>query len=281
MQKVAVSNRDVEKCDVKGSESTASIWVDGLNVYRGDRHILKDVGFTARRGEVLGLIGANGSGKSTLLKTILRLLNRKSGSIRIEGVDLDALDRKQLAKTVAYMAQENECRWPLSVRRVVALGRMPHQKPWKALEERDWSIVDQVMKTVAIEHLTDRPVIHLSGGEKHRVLFARALANEPEILLADEPTAGLDPYHQLHLMELFREQAERGKTVVVVLHDLILASRFCDQLVLLKEGSVLNWGTSETVLNPDSLDQGYSISTETFQHNGSRAVIPWRCRHTT
>lgn len=258
-------------------QSSTVLEVRNLNVIRRKRLILKDVSCKAFPGEVMGLIGANGSGKSTLIKTILRLLPRESGSIHLNQIEVEQQDRKDFAKKVAYMAQENECRWPLTVSHIVALGRMPHQGAWQSLNKEDWAITHQVMSTVGINHLARRTITRLSGGERQRVLFARALASEPTLLLADEPTSGLDPYHQLHLMELFREQAKQGKTIVVVLHDLSLASRFCDRLLLLNKGQVLAQGTPQEVLQSDHLNQAYSITAETFQHNGSSAIIPWCC----
>ena len=251
--------------------------VSGINVTRRKRQILKGVDLDLRIGEVLGLIGANGSGKSTLLKSILGFLPSESGSIDIQGRAIQDYTPTALARKVAYLAQENECRWPLTVARIVALGRMPHQTAWQSLTEKDWEIVQQAMQTVEVEHLAQRTITRLSGGERRRVLFARALASEPDILFADEPTAGLDPFHQLHLMELLRKLTRLGKSVVVVLHDLTHASRFCDRLVLLKEGEVLASGTASEVLTPEHLEAAYAIKSVLFKNGCDEAVVPWNC----
>jgi len=253
--------------------------VAGLDVTRGKRKILHGVSCEASRGEVLSLIGANGSGKSTLLKTILRLLPHEAGRIELKQQCVDSYPPRERAKLMSYMAQENECRWPISVRRVVALGRMPHQGPWDRLSEDDEALVEQSMEMAGILELAERNIMHLSGGERRRALFARALASQPELLLADEPTAGLDPYHQLHLMELFREQAKMGRSVIVVLHDLTLASRFSDRIVLLRDGHVLADGKPSEVMSPDILSQAYSIESRCFECGDDRAVIPWNCLH--
>lgn len=251
---------------------------ENLEVYRGKRYVLKGVSCSAGKGEVLSLIGANGSGKSTLLKTILGILPKASGTSHFEGKDLDMVVPRERAKLMSYMAQENDCRWPLSVRRVVALGRMPHQGPFQSRTAEDEAIVERVMEKAGVAHLADRNVMRLSGGERHRVLFARALASDPKLLFADEPTAGLDPYHQLHLMELFRKEAQQGRTIVVVLHDLGLAARFSDRIVLLKEGQVIADGTPEAVMTPEILAQAYAVHARSFEHEGERVVVPWSCR---
>lgn len=259
-----------------------TITVSNLNVYRRQRHILKCVNVSAHEGEVVGLIGANGSGKSTLLKAILGLLPVESGKVEIMGKHQDTYQRSELAKAIAYMDQDNECNWPLQVRSVVELGRMPHQAPFTSLTDEDHDIVNTVMKTVCVEALAERTLNLLSGGEKHRVLLARALASQPAILLADEPVAGLDPYHQLHLMELFRDQAQAGKTIIVILHDLTLVSRYCDRLVLLSEGNVLANGEPKEVLDTDNLREAYGIHAQYFENEGKQAVIPWSCHaHST
>ncbi|MBN2235228.1 MAG: ABC transporter ATP-binding protein [Opitutales bacterium] len=247
----------------------------GIQVHRRHRHILKGVDLELRRGEVIGLVGANGSGKSTFLKAILQFIPRKQGTIEILGRKVESYEPTELARKVAYLAQENECRWPITVARLVALGRIPYQKPWQENSEEDWNIVHEAMKTVAVDHLAGRAVTRLSGGERHRVLFARALASEPEILLADEPTTGLDPYHQLHLMELLRGQAQSGRSVVVVLHDLTQAARFCDRLILLKDGAVLASGTPAHVVSSAHLLSAYGIEAKSFSYAGEHTVIPW------
>lgn len=259
------------------SPQTLILKTEDVRVHRRSRLILDGISFDVRQGEVLGLIGANGSGKSTLIKSLLSLLPLTAGSVVLLGRSLPEWEPRERARRVAYLAQENECRWPLVVRRVVALGRMPYQGPWKAMTSADHAVVDHAMETVGAGHLAERTVTRLSGGERHRVLLARALASEPELLLADEPTAGLDPFHQLHLMELFRAQAAQGKTILVVLHDLTLASRFCDRLLLLKDGKRLAFGSPEDVLSERVLREGYGITAASFQQNGTRATVPWAC----
>ena len=256
---------------------TPILQAEGVRVHRRSRLILDGVSLDVRPGEVLGLIGANGSGKSTLIKGLLGLLPLTAGNVTLRGRPLAEWEPRARARQIAYLAQENACRWPLAVHRIVALGRMPHQGPWKALAAADHAAVHRAMETVGVAHLAERTVTRLSGGERHRVLLARALASEPELLLADEPTAGLDPFHQLHLMALFRAQAAQGKTVLVVLHDLTLASRFCDRLLLLKDGQRLAFGLPEEVLSEPVLREGYGITAASLTQHGARATVPWAC----
>lgn len=245
---------------------------------RRNRHILKHINIDAFPGQVLGLIGANGSGKSTLLKSMIGLLPANSGTIWVEGTPLHSIPARDSAKKIAYMGQENECQWPLQVRDVVALGRMPHQGTWSQKRSaKDEACIEAAMEAVDISHLQNRTVTRLSGGERRRVLLARALAGEPKLLLADEPTSGLDPYHQLQLMELFRKQAEKGIGIIVVIHELTLASRFCDRIVLLKSGKILSDGSPSTVLSQTNLETGYNIQVARLDYNGDSTVVPWNC----
>ncbi|MBN2069468.1 MAG: ABC transporter ATP-binding protein [Opitutales bacterium] len=245
---------------------------------RRNRQILNHIDLDGFPGQVLGLIGANGSGKSTLLKSMIGLLPANSGTILLEGIPLNKIPARDSAKKISYMGQENECQWPLQVRDVVALGRMPHQGTWSQKRStEDEANIEAAMQAVDICHLQNRTVTRLSGGERRRVLLARALAGKPKLLLADEPTSGLDPYHQLQLMELFRKQAEKGIGIIVVIHELTLASRFCDRIILLKSGKILSDGPPSTVLNQTNLATGYNIQAALLDYNGDTTVVPWCC----
>jgi iron complex transport system ATP-binding protein len=258
--------------------SNPLLQIENLNVFRNDRQILHSVNLNAYRGEVLGLVGPNGCGKSTLLKTIIGLLKFEKGSqITFSGKETFDYHRTELARRIGYMAQENDCQWPLSVQRVVALGRMPHQNNWTHLQEKDWEKVNWAMHAVGIENLADRRITQLSGGERRRVLLARVLAGEPELLLVDEPTSGLDPFHQLKLLQLFQEQTQKNLCVIIVLHDLTQASRFCNRTVLLKDGKVLAEDTPQNVFTPPNLQLGYSIAAKYMSETDKETIVPWSC----
>jgi len=231
---------------------------ENLGMTRNGRRILDDVGLQLGSGEVLGLIGPNGAGKSTLL-SMLAGLRSGSGNVSLHGQPLAHVARRDVARQIAYLPQSHDVQWPLKVRRVVELGRLPHLPWWRRGTVSDEMIVDEALRNAEVEHLADRVVTTLSGGERTRVLLARVFATQSKIILADEPVASLDPYHQLHVMELLQQHARNGGAVVVVLHDLTLAARFCDRLLLLHEGRVAASGAVTEVLQPAILAQVYGI----------------------
>lgn len=250
--------------------------IEDLRVSRGGRPVLKSVAASVREGELYGIIGANGSGKSTLVQSIARLLPRHAGRIRYRGTSIDTMERRALAREIAYLQQNPECHWPLTAERLVTLGRIPHLGPWGGPGEADRRAVSEALAAVDVGHLAGRSVNRLSGGEQRRVLLARALAGEPRLLLADEPSSGLDPFHQLQLMELLLERVVHGISVVIVLHNLALASRFCNRVLLLREGAVLAEGEPAAVLTAANLAAAYGVEARNLSADGQTAVIPWR-----
>ncbi|MEM6466016.1 MAG: ABC transporter ATP-binding protein, partial [Pseudomonadota bacterium] len=176
---------------------------------------------------------------------------------------------------LSYLPQGHVMHWPLEVERLVALGRLPHLGPMQTAGAADQAVIDHVMARTEVETLRHRTADTLSGGERARVMLARALASETPVLLVDEPVASLDPYHQLHVMELLKGLATDGRLVVCVLHDLSLAARFCDRLVLMNHGSVLADGRTENVLAEDHLAQAFSIRPLRGTHEAQSFVLPW------
>ena len=232
--------------------------------------VLQDVDLELRKGEVLGLIGPNGAGKSTLLKVLIGEITPKFGNVRI----LDG-KKEQIAKQVAYLPQGQVIHWPLSVKRLVSLGRIPHLMPWEQLGSEDEKAIAQAMKDTDVAHLKDRFVDHLAGGERNLVLLARALATQPSVLLADEPVQGLDPAHGLQVMELLSRFVNHERGAIVVLHDLTLAARFCHRLVLLHQGKVLASGRPEEVLAPENLKKSYHIEAK-YGTGDAFYIVPWK-----
>lgn len=248
---------------------------DNLRAGYGAADTLHGVSLHARAGEVVGLIGPNGAGKSTLLSVLAGLRAPKAGQLTLGGRPLGSLVPRVRAREVAYLPQSPDCHWPLAVEQVVALGRLPQRSPWSASSAADREAVAAAMRRMEVEALAERRFTELSGGEKMRVLLARAICGAPRLLLADEPVDGLDPAHQLEVMGLLRELAADGRAVVVVLHDLVLASRFCDRLVLLKEGRVLAVGKPREVLTEENCAQGYGIETIRCEFEGGSVLVPW------
>jgi iron complex transport system ATP-binding protein len=243
------------------------------------RKILESVDFELAEGEVLGLIGPNGAGKSSLLKIMAGLLDDFSGTYQFESRDFKSWEKKELAKELGYLEQGAPVHWPLKGRRVVELGRLPFQGMSETLSEQDQRCIAWAIEQTQSGPFIDRSVDTLSGGERLRILLARLLAGKPKVILADEPTAALDPYHQLHVMEILRDHAhQEGGGVVVVLHDLNLAARFCDRLVVLDQGKVVANDSVDQILASDILQKTYHIDLLQFHNEEKFALAPWARR---
>lgn len=231
-----------------------------LQVSLSSRVVVKDIDFSVSAGEIVGLLGPNGAGKSTLLRAICGLIPFH-GKVTVEGRDLTALRAAERAAKVAYVAQEHDIAWPITVVDLVALGRSGVRAGLAArLSGADQRAVWDAMRMTDITELAERPANALSGGEKARALIARALAQETPLLLADEPAAGLDPAHQINLMKTFRMLASDGRAVMLSMHDLGLAARWCTRLILLDGSTIVADGTPETVLQPDNIAKVYGVS---------------------
>lgn len=248
----------------------------GIIARFGNRAVLRDIALSVAEGEVLGLIGPNAAGKTTLLRILAGLLEPEHGDVKLGDRAIGDIPRREIARQLAYLEQDSTAHWPMTVRNLIAIGRMPHLGPWRRPSEEDDAAVQAAMVEADVTHLVDRAATMLSGGERARVMLARALATEPRILLADEPVAQLDPSHQIRVMELLRGLADRNGGVVVVLHDLSLAARFCDRLVLLADGLTQAEGPPSQVLTPDNLERVYGVTAEIGRRDGELYVIPWR-----
>ncbi|MCB1866977.1 MAG: ABC transporter ATP-binding protein [Gammaproteobacteria bacterium] len=231
----------------------------GISLSLGGQPILHGISLQLQAGEMLGLIGPNGAGKSSLLKIIAGIVKPAAGSLLIDGCPLNRLKDQTRARSIAYLAQSGTAHWPISVARIVALGRLPYLGSWRSASLEDRRIIEQALQRTGLLALAERPFPTLSGGEKARVLLARALAVEPKILLADEPVAALDLSHQLEVMDLLRQHCNDGGTALVVLHDLRLAAHYCDRLLLLYQGRTLDSGIPESVISDNNLQRAYGI----------------------
>jgi iron complex transport system ATP-binding protein len=249
--------------------------VQDLRVSRGRRRVLDGVAFDLSQGEVLGLVGPNGSGKSTLLRALVGQLPAESGRVTLLGRPIALWPPRERARRLAYLPQERECHAPWRVRDLVALGRVPHGGSLGTWGPGDAEAIERALLALGIEHLANHRVTDLSGGERARALLARALCTEAPVLLADEPTDGLDPHFQLQLMRELGALAGGGAAVLVTLHDLSLASRFCDRLLLLREGAAVAIGTPQEVLSAPNLAQAYRIRAQYFCAEGVPVVVPW------
>jgi iron complex transport system ATP-binding protein len=227
----------------------------------GDRTIVKDVCLSIQSGEWLSLVGANGSGKSTLLRLISRILSPTAGVVILDGKAIHQQPAKQVAQKLALLPQQQTIPEGLTVEQLVALGRTPHQDWWQwELSQADRTAVKRAINQIHLQDYADRPIEDLSGGERQRAFLALALAQEPQILLLDEPTTYLDVHYQLELLEVLRDlNRQQGLTIVTVLHELNLAVRYSDRIAMLKEGRIENLGQPIDVITSTNLAQVFNL----------------------
>ena len=243
-----------------------------LSVTLAGRQVVRGISTRLSPGTLVGLLGPNGAGKSSLMKALAGLLPH-IGKVLLDGAESAQFSRADMARKIAYLPQGQTLHWPLTVERLVGLGRLPHLAPLSAIGAEDGAAVRRAMQRADVLHLAARPATELSGGERARVMLARALAVEAPVLLADEPLANLDPAHQIAGMELLRAEAQAGTLVLAALHDLSLAYRHCDHILLLQEGRIVAEGPAEAALTAETLAQVYGI-TARFGLPGERLLVP-------
>jgi iron complex transport system ATP-binding protein len=265
-----VQRANVQTCD----EKMTDLLIDNVTAgYRG-RPAIRAVSLRVRGGELLGLIGPNGAGKTTLLRAIDATLPLASGAVRLDGVDLPSLGPAERARRVAVVPQGLRLPEAFTVAEVVLMGRNPHLPPFGGERPRDYELAHEAMRRVGVLALAERRVGEISGGEQQRVLIARALAQEPRLLLMDEATAHLDLRHQGAIMRLVRRLARGGLAVIAAMHDLNLAALYADRLALLCGGELLACGPPAEVLTPDLLRRAYDtrVALGTHPRHGTPTV---------
>lgn len=250
-----------------------SVSTSGLTVALGGQDIVHDVSLEFAAGGIVGIIGPNGAGKSTFLKALLGLLPAR-GTIAYGGVPLEEIGRSALARIASFLPQDREIAWPLSVENVVALGRTPYLAPMSGPTAADRAAVERAMTLTDVSQFHSRTIATLSGGERARVLMARVLAQETPVLIADEPIAALDPGHQIALLETLDALAKNGHTILVSLHDIALAARWCRRLVLLDRGRVAADGPPSEVLTPDIVRDVYGVRIHRTETDDGLLVQP-------
>ena len=227
--------------------------------------LLDGVDIHADHGKLVGLIGPNGAGKTTLLRTISGILRYRHGSVRLEGEDLRSLSPKDVAATLALVPQIAPYTYGFTSLELVLMGRYPHLGRFQIEGKEDDRIARDAMRLTETEQFADRTLDTLSGGERQRVFVARALAQQPRILLMDEPTANLDVLHQLKVLDLVRQLVDDGLTAVAAIHDLNMAARYCDKLVLLNKGHVLAEGSPAEVLTPKTIESAFGVKSAVYR----------------
>ncbi len=234
--------------------------VKDLSFKYKERPVLEDIDLEIRKGEVIGILGPNGCGKTTLLKLLNRNLHPQEGKVLLEGTDLEGMSKRRIARHIAVVPQSNEIRFAFTVRDIVSMGRMPFLDRFQGESAEDMRIVDEAMERTNIKEFADRAINTMSGGERQRVIIARALAQRPEVILLDEPTLHLDINHQFEVLDLVHELSRKeGLTVVIVSHDLPMVVRYCDRMVLIHDHRVHAIGPPEEVLTRENMRTVFNI----------------------
>jgi iron complex transport system ATP-binding protein len=246
-----------------------------ITVRLGRTTIVRDASFTLRGGEFVAIVGPNGAGKTTLMRALAGL-TPSDGTIMLGGRALGALSDRERARHIAYLPQGHTFYWPMPVAAIVMLGRAPHADPLSSTSAQDRAAVEHALVTTETMEFAERAVTTLSGGERARVALARALATQAPVLLADEPTAALDPRHQLTVMELLRAAAHAGNAILAIMHDLSLAARFADRVLVMDHGVLVADGSSAEALTPERLATVFGIEATTVDVGDKRVPIASR-----
>ncbi len=237
--------------------------------------ILRDVCIELAASEMLGVVGPNGAGKSTLLRCIDRILNPQKGRILLDEQDIMEMSRLELAKKVGYVPQSVSQVFPATVFDTVLMGRRPHLG-WRS-SEKDTAMVLEMLQLLNIEDLAMRDINELSGGQQQKVFIARALTQEPDVLLLDEPTSNLDIRHQLEVMGIIKSIViEKQISAIMAIHDLNLASRYADRIVMMNSGEIFSAGTPASVLTPANIKRVYGVEAEVNNNSGKPYIVPIR-----
>ncbi len=250
--------------------------IDDLSFNYGAVCILAEIEASVMRGQILSVVGPNGTGKTTLIKSIARIVRPSGGTIRIDGTDTSRMTHKELARRVAYVPQHAPDTFPMTVFDTVLMGRRPHVS-WRP-SDQDLYLIVEIIREMNLEAVAMRTMDQLSGGQVQKVLLARAMVQEPDYLLLDEPTSSLDLYHQLEVLEIIAALIKNKKMgAVIAMHDLDLAARFSDTVIMIKDGKVFGTGTPAELISPENIRAVYGVEAAVDRANGYLHVQPLRC----
>lgn len=245
--------------------------IEGLEFSYQQEDVLKNIELKLDEGEILGIIGPNGSGKSTLLKCINGILKPDRGDIWLNGKDLAEFSSNEMAQNIGYVPQKENRKFPATVFDTILMGRKPYIS-WKPTE-KDLTIVSEIIDMLYLDSISMRDVNRLSGGQRQKVMIGRALAQQPKVMLLDEPTSDLDLKHQLEVLNVVKDQVIQGISAMIAIHDLSLAGRYCDKVVMLDQGRIFDAGGLE-ILTPKNIESVYDVKVSVKEHYGRRLVVP-------
>lgn len=242
-----------------------AIEINDLQFLRQKRTIFSGFNVELKQGQFIALLGPNGTGKSTLLKLMSGILPANKGNIKILDSSLKNLKSIERAKYISYMPQFSLLQTPFTVEQVVSMGRYPHKKRFSNWSKEDQAIVEKSMRLAEIEHLKDRLLPNLSGGERQLVYLAKAIAQDTPILLLDEPTSDLDVYHQIIVTNVLKKLQRDGKTIVAAIHDINLAARISDECLVIKDGKIVSYGSQAEVIQPKTIKQAFNVNAHIYK----------------
>lgn len=255
-------------------QSSSAVSADGLHYEVDAKALLDGVDLHVKRGQFVGLIGPNGAGKTMLLRAIAGVLRYSEGVVLLDGTDVKDGSPRDIARAMALVPQVAPYTQGFTALELVLMGRYPHMGRFQIEGNEDNVIARNAMRLTETEQFTDRTLDTLSGGERQRIFVARALAQRPHVLLLDEPTSNLDILHQLKVISLVRKMVDDGLTAIAAIHDLQMAARYCDRLVLMNDGRIMAKGTPEEVLTPETIQASFGVRTAVYQDpvSGSLAL---------
>lgn len=239
--------------------------------YGQDKKILDDISLDVSQGDVLGILGINGAGKTTFIKCINNIFSPDFGTVKVNGKDISSMTPKEIAQLIAYVPQYNGTFFNINVLDTVMMGRLPYAG--RSYSKKDREIVYNILEKMNLEKFAFRSISEMSGGERQRVFIARALAQQPKIIILDEPTSSLDLHNQLFILKIIEDLAKRDNlTIIMIIHDLNLASMFCSKLVMLKEGKIFAQGNSVDVLTEENISKVYKVSSKISIEDGYKHI---------
>lgn len=254
------------------------IQINNLSIGYGSRLILKNISAHIPANKLIGVVGPNGCGKSTLMKTLSGQLGKQKNTIHIDNQDLQLLPIKDRAKRIAYLPQSPQAPEGLTVSELLEYGRHPHQTWFQQWSKKDTAFIEELIQELALTDIVDTPLNSLSGGQRQRAWLGMVLAQDTPYILLDEPTSALDIGHQMEVMECIKKIVAKGKTVIIVIHDLISAARYCDELIAMKQGKLIIQGDTNEIINPQLIQELYGAEVDIIYspQDNSPVIVPRR-----